>query len=443
MAMKALWDTFRKVIFSVQRTSSRNIYRVLGIKISIRHNQSTMERHATVIRKNQVEILKRLRQKVLHQKLKVAFLVFDNQKWNCQSLYELLEGSEHFDPYVVLSITHKALSGFEKFTQSFEDNLKNFKGFGLRVIEGYNQAQNKCADLGEMGFDIIFYTSPSEADHCPEHWIEKTSTFALLCYVPYAVAEAPVSMMRNRWFFESIFRHYIVSDKLIDEYEPIVKQNKASLVVTGHPKLDVYMKGGVEVAQAKIIIYAPHFTVGKRFFSTGTFDWSGEFMLNYAQNHPELHFVFKPHPLLKSQFIKHGIMSQSQIENYFASWQDVGTVCESGNYFEFFKRSYALVTDSASFLLEYYPTKRPVIRLMSKTYTYNNALTEMVASDYYIVRDTEALKATLETVLEKGEDPLREKRLQYLDLFQPAIGSSAKRIADDLYQLIYGFRPVI
>lgn len=112
-------------------------------------------------------------------------------------------------------------------------------------------------------------------------------------------------------------------------------------------------------------------------------------------------------------------MTEQGINNYFDEWQNIGIIYEYGHYFDLFKNSDFMITDSASFLLEYYPTQKPVIRLMSKTYTYNNALTEMVAGNYYQVHNIDELKNTLKIVIEDKQDPVKKQRLKYINLFQP------------------------
>lgn len=433
---ESLYSLIEKIlknkIFSVCELERYYKITILGIRFSFSKKRD-IYKASQLIRNNQRKVLQILSEEIKTRKLKVGFLVVDNQKWNAESLYKIFEKSLHFDPYIVVSQLHNIHLGIEKNRQGIEENIKFFENLGLNVICGYNLKKREYIDLETLGFDIIFYSSPWAEEFSETQWIKNTSKHALLCYIPYAIAESPSSMKHNKLFFESIFKQYIVDKKILKDYHKVIKKNRKSIIVTGHTKLDCFLKPFEKSKFEKpSIIYAPHFTIGQRFFSTGTFDWSGMYILDYAKKHPEYHWIFKPHPLLKSEFVRTNFMSEENINNYFSEWAKLGTVYEYGNYFDIFRNSFALITDSASFLLEYYPTQKPVIRLMSKTYTYNNALTEMVAGNYYLAHNLEELESSLKLVLEDKKDPMKEKRLKFLELFQPCKNSAAENIFKDL-----------
>ena len=44
-------------------------------------------------------------------------------------------------------------------------------------------------------------------------------------------------------------------------------------------------------------------------------------------------------------------MTEQGINNYFDEWQNIGIIYEYGHYFDLFKNSDFMITDSASFLL--------------------------------------------------------------------------------------------
>lgn len=401
------------------------------IKLPIEYKSyRKLYKEAAQIRENQKIVLKKLRKEFGTRPIKVAFIICENQKWNTSSLYKMFEESPYFEPYVVVSLLYRIHKGLAKKKTSFQENLEFFKKLNLNIIVGYNEEKKEYIDLEQYHFDIIFYSSPWSREFSKNQWIQKTSKNSLLCYIPYAIAEASSSMIQNKLFFESVFKFFVADKKVINEYKKkIIKKNQNSITETGHTKLDVYFEPAKKLDIDKpIVIYAPHFTIGNRFFSTGTFDWSGKFLLEYAQSHQEYHWIFKPHPSLKSEFIRTGFMTEEDIENYYNEWSKIGTLYEKGNYFDLFKNSKCMITDCASFLLEYYPTQKPVIRLLSKTYTYNNALTEMIAKRYYVARNLKQLKNNLNLILEKHQDPLKKYRMKYLDLFQPKRESAAKEI---------------
>ena len=97
-------------------------------------------------------------------------------------------------------------------------------------------------------------------------------------------------------------------------------------------------------------------------------------------------------------------------------------------------QSKALITDCSSFLVEYPVTGNPLIRLVVKSVnTKVRPAYENLFSTFYTVKSPEELKTVFATVLERGEDPMREERLKAVD----AMGvmgekSSAERIMGTL-----------
>ena len=139
-------------------------------------------------------------------------------------------------------------------------------------------------------------------------------------------------------------------------------------------------------------------------------------MLNYAKQHPEIEWIFKPHPLLRLGIQRSGFMSDAEIDKYYQEWESIASHCYDSDYQDLFLDSRAMITDCGSFLSEYGATGRPVIRLISSVNIRKPIakLNELYES-YYQVHDLEELRMTLELVVENGQDPAREKRLSALE----------------------------
>ena len=192
----------------------------------------------------------------------------------------------------------------------------------------------------------------------------------------------------------------------------------------------------------KRVIYAPHHSFYKdSMLGFGTFDWNYKFFFNFAKNHPEIEFIIKPHPELKRQIVKQGLMSISEMTQYFEMWENLpnAQVYEYGNYFDMFKTSDLLITDCNSFLYEYLPTKKPVIHLISESSVGHNSFGEKIISGYYNASNIDELNKQLELVLFKNEDPLLPVREKIIaeDLIQPKDGV-AKFIEKFITDLLQG-----
>jgi len=145
-----------------------------------------------------------------------------------------------------------------------------------------------------------------------------------------------------------------------------------------------------------------------------------------------LNWVFKPHPRLKLQVIKDGIMTENEINRYYDEWGKIGMVYDHGDYFDIFKNSDALITDCSSFLSEYLPTMMPVIHLISKNMVAPNPISKVTSSHYYKARDLKELEFYLNDVIINKNDPLKERRINDISILTSDGNSASSRIVNHL-----------
>ena len=321
--------------------------------------------NVSYIEKNKPKVLKRLNKKLLKgEKLNVVFYVYDETKWKCQSLYDLLLEDERFTVKVL--VTKTACLNKDNPSYITNDSLKKtydfFKQIGVKVELAYDVNKLKFMPFKKFKPDIIFYQHP---------WYVKTeqgpvvcSKFALTAYVPYYFPIETAGIDCNLRFHQYIENYYVFDEYTKNKYLRENPKLGKTLKVAGYPYLDYFVNR--ERSEGDCIIYAPHWTVGGEGLAYSTFEWSGQFMLEYAKSHPEIKWVFKPHPLLKKALVDTNTMTVEEVESYYAEWNNLGVNYEGGNYLEFFAKSKMMITDCSSFLGEYFITEKPLIHLMSK-----------------------------------------------------------------------------
>ena len=143
------------------------------------------------IKKNIKKVKKRLKGKT---PIIAAFYVYDDTKWKCQSVYDLMEKDERFEPYIF--VTKNAAPENNCNYQTDEDFNKVydfFKNKDMRVLKAFDTAKGCYIPFEEMSPkpDIITYQHP---------WYVETSQgpvvcskFALTYYVPYFVSDTDES----------------------------------------------------------------------------------------------------------------------------------------------------------------------------------------------------------------------------------------------------------
>ncbi len=368
------------------------------------------------IKKNIKKVKKRLKGKT---PIIAAFYVYDDTKWKCQSVYDLMEKDERFEPYIF--VTKNAAPENNCNYQTDEDFNKVyvfFKNKDMRVLKAFDTAKGCYIPFEEMSPkpDIIIYQHP---------WYVETSQgpvvcskFALTYYVPYFIATTKMPIEYDLRFHQYVYKHFVLNELIKDDFARKMRNKAKNVIPVGHPQLDEFYLTE-EAHEKKYIIYAPHWSVCGNNIRLSTFDWSRQTILEFASQHKELNWVFKPHPLLYKFLYTSGFMTKEEADNYYNKWREIGVVCNSGGYIDLFKASYALITDSGSFLTEYLLTGNPCIHLISKDGAEYNDMVKKISESYYQAYNITELQQYLnEIVLNKldTKKPARQNVLKDLNL---------------------------
>ncbi len=365
------------------------------------------------------------------RKLKIAFLVNENEKWCCQSLYDKLKQSKHFTPVIFLtsSTDFKKEDIIERYNKNIEFFNKNCND--VQVV--YNNETKQFEDFRKYNPDIVFYQ---------QHWgiaknqnLYSTSKFALSIYIPYSFVDCYELREKYRYsFYYLLFREYISHELVIKEYKKNgYKRN--NLKVSGYTKLEKY--SGKNNYEKKYVIYAPHHSFAKDSLKLGTFSWNGMFILEYAKKHREFNWIFKPHPLCKDTLESTGVFkNMDDINSYYDEWAKIGFVYDKGNYIDLFKQAKCLITDCGSFLIEFLPTESPVINLKRKDSVYISDITNEIIKTYYQAYSLEELKQYFNDILENNNDPKKEERLNLIKKLN-LVRNASDNIINDLEETFY------
>lgn len=374
-------------------------------------------------------------------KIKVLFLVNENSKWKTQSLYDLLEKSEKFEPVIALTIAdrQKRASKEEK-KKCLEENFEFFKTRNMTCVYAWDIEKNKAKNLNIFKPQFVFYQQPWFLPKIQQP--KNVSKFALTCYVPYFVPNYGIMNMDCSEFHKFLYRNYVLNKDWENLYKNYIGEDyTGNIVSVGHTMLDdLYLKKDIKNDE-DYVIYAPHWSIpcqgNKNDENYATFLWTGKIILNYAKNHPEINWVFKPHPTLKVALKRTGFFSNSDIENYYKEWETVAKPFYSANYMEIFMKSKALITDCGSFLIEYFCTGKPIIHLISdQCSAIPPEPTQKIFNTFYQVKNAGELYNQLENLLQRNNDYKQEERLRILKDLNLENCYAAQNIINDLEKII-------
>lgn len=380
------------------------------------------------------DLLLKLSQKIKKQKLKIIFLNTECEKWQYQSLYETFEKDNRFEVQVIISPIKKLLKKRKSFLNYIEQTEKcyqYFKNKKMNVAYGFDFENKKYIDLKTFSPDIIFYEQPWDI---PDIQLPvNTSAYALTMYANYGAATTKgTNEYAGSPLFKEVFR-YFLDNKFIKPFLIEKGLKEECLVESGSLKNDGYFRKIDEsniiwkTTHKKRIIWAPHFS----FFANsqlryGTFDWNYKYMYEFAVSHPEFEFILKPHPRLRDEIVRHKIMTEEEMIEYFNGWNnlDNAQVYECGNYIDMFRTSDVMITDCNSFLFEYMPTKKPLINLINKNSVGHIDIIEKLLYAYYQVDNIEDLQQIFKKIIFEDKDFKYDVRLDVLrkDMLMPTGG---------------------
>ena len=395
-------------IFSLKNKDFHLVISILGARFKFRKKYNLQNNYETVL-----ETLK------YKEKIKVVFLVSENQKWAYQGIYNNFAKDERFEPLVLISLLKCVHDGLDKTRMNLDENYNFFKSRGMNVDFCYKNGE--YISLEKFEPDIVFYEQIWEL---PEiYYPQNVSKFALTCYVDYGLA-----LFSNPWNYSKNFHCYLwrffVDNVLnLKTYQKHNKSARRNCISFGYPKLDVYINSNENEinlndiwknADRKRIIYAPHHSFEKGGLNLATFQSNGEFILKFAKQHPETTWVFKPHPRFKSAVISNGLMTGDEIDNYYKEWEKIGNIYAQGNYFDVFKTSDLLITDCCSFLAEYLPTEKPIIRLRNPKAKKFNEFGYRIDNVCYTANNNEELEYFFNKLLNLGIDEKYKSRIDLL-----------------------------
>lgn len=384
------------------------------------------------IKYNNPKVLSKLKNKINNgEKLHAVFYVYDETKWKCQSLYDLLSKDDRFSVTVLVTKTAASDPNNPSY-QSIKNVAETYKFFndaGMNVKCAYDTLKQKYIPFRNFEPDIIFYQHP---------WYVKTeqgpvvcSKFALTCYIPYYFPIETHDIDCGLRFHKYIENYYILDDYTKQKYLKKSPELQHSLKSVGYPYLDYF--SGKDFKEGDYYIYAPHWTICNKGLAYGTFEWNGKYILDYAKLHPEIKWIFKPHPLLKKALVDCSLMTESEVAEYYSEWDKLGIKYESGNYLGLFEKSKMMITDCSSFLGEYFVTGKPLIHLMSGKSQFRES-DNPILKTYYRAENLDELKLLMEQLPQNdSKKSLREETLAKIGLKN---NNASQNILDDILSQI-------
>ena len=402
-----------KWIFQIRRKVNKTIYRIFQIpvlRVINKHNKTIFYLMGFVpfmYFNTEKFLLSRYKRKIKQLKNKdsinIGFLVRENCKWSYEQLFNKLQKNKRFNPIVIIVDTKHPLCDLDK-------NIEFFKKYKYCVIKNKKW-------LDKKKIDILFYEQPwfdLDGDFTPFTLSKHTITL----YVPYGVEPDLYDNIMDICtpFYKNLYTSFIFSEQLISDFKAYGITN---VIPVGHPRLDAFSdkpKSNNKIWKSKDkvrIIYAPHHTFNGSLHMWASWEWNGEHILELAKKYQDTtEWIFKPHPRFKTSLIQLLKMTPEQADNVFQEWSKVSTLYDTGDYIDLFKTADIMISDCCSFKIEWLPTGKPFIQLLSH---YKNRQgygknTDYYSSEYYKADSIKDIDRLFDMLVNKHCDPNKNSR---------------------------------
>jgi hypothetical protein len=135
---------------------------------------------------------------------------------------------------------------------------------------------------------------------------------------------------------------------------------------------------------------------------------------------PDVDFVFRPHPLLLTNLTTYKVWTKNQVDEYMSRLLESPNIQydKSGDYFEQFANSDAMIHDCGSFIGEYLYTKNPCCYMIKPGEDVNKSLVPLgqrCMDNYYHAYTEEDIINFIRDVIIDGQDEKKDKRESFVE----------------------------
>lgn len=251
--------------------------------------------------------------------------------------------------------------------------------FSFLETEGVPHVRWENFRLEPACADVLFLQNPYDVTR-PAGWTvpELLRAVPRLAYAPYAIEIGGTIEDATNQFNLPLQNLGWAIFARSEEHRALFARHgrvgNAHVIATGHPKFDLLCHLADRPVDAELAAFAgdrplvlwnPHFDIRPDGSGYSTFLTWWKFLPEEFARRPDLALVIRPHPLFFTTLEARKILTREQIDDFLARCAAAGNIRidRSPTYLSVFARADALISDGASFLIEYGVTGKPVCYL--------------------------------------------------------------------------------
>lgn len=384
-----------------------------------------------------------LLKKMKNDNVKVGFLCQYVSAWNkLKPIYSAMMNDKRFECCVICLPSRINNSNYEGSIQEPNDTYIWYKKQGYTNIIDTFQGNNKWLDIKTLNLDYLFIQRPYDNFLPHQYQAGKLSEFTRICYISYGMTMTKeiTRITLNRHFFRYVY-FFFAENEFIKRFnvEQLWLSHALRLQYTiscGYTGLIPFFECKCCSDNQKItILWTPRWTTDLSLGGSNFFKYYDFFIIYAYKNSRKMQFIFRPHPLMFSNFLKTGEMNEGKIKSIRQEVNESNNIEFDSNqeYVDTFRRADVLVSDISGIMPEYFVTGKPLVYCRSNMFLTLHEFTEKLLKGCYIVDNEEELRKVLDDLAE-GKDPLYSIRQKIIkELFGDDIKGISKRILEALY----------
>lgn len=369
--------------------------------------------------------IRAIRQKEKKDRLRVGFMIQCSQNWvTLLPIYEAALRDEKIEPVILLMPEMKyrmyVIQEAVLWQETYAFGEKEFPREAC--VRTYDPETDTWVDPKTLDLDYVFLPRPYETYLPKPYRASSLRKFCRVCYQVYGFSILNDScVVYNSHFIRNVYMLFCEKQRSLDYVSRKLRRNLKSgdqkALLLGYAKFDqIESHRGHESdlwprprsKEITRVMWTPRWTNDIRLGGTSFFHYQQD-MITYAETHPEIDLVFRPHPLALEHYVSEGLITREDLDAYLARYEACpnAVLDTTKKYFDTFCSSDILISDISSLLLDYLFTGNPLIytKVSDRVVITLEGLEECM----YTVRNFTELENTI-AMIRSGNDPKRPLR---------------------------------
>ena len=384
---------------------------------------------------------KRVKKKISSSEvLNVIFVVQYIPGWNkLEPIYSKMQKDKRFNPSIVcvpLNIQNHIL-----MDNDGNDTYRYFVEHGYKAINALLD-DGSWYDLKQLRPDYLFHSRPYNHFMPICYTSDRIVRYALICNVMYGacLANNDRKVCINKAYFKNVYSYYAFDESEKEYYEGLYRKGVKIRIqrcfpfgATGLEQL-LGTKNNISrnTRFKKTVLWTPRWSTDSHVGGSNFFNYK-DTILQLATNNLDILYIIRPHPLMFSNFLKTGEMTEEEVTEFklYCHNSDNVVLDESKSYSGTFWNSNLLITDFSGIVPEYFITGKPIIYCHSNVnFEYTDTVNHLIHCCYEAF-DSNDIERYVHNLINQ-EDTMLQKRIEFIESFFPTVQNNSANILESL-----------